>query len=331
MLDRFNKRCAEILAPFEHGFIFECATPFKKAFAIGEIVSEAKITETDDHLLEDILSRLKKMDKWDYILYEYEDILKLSSQETWRHYEYFKTNCKATGFKLYVLMSDFKDIGLLKKEFPTLSSFLDQAGEAAFGIAWPFNYKESYVWLNREAILADAEPKERIHHEMIHAWSAIMNVDEHKSFARHDPEPLLDKLDDKQESFLKLNSLLSRKQALTDAMNYCIGQEGLEFESQVNDICDAFGYFYRKQRPSEDAVEWIQDIIKLANANIQIEPLLVLLHKLKLLGIYSETFSGYYQSKIEMFFFLHGLLKSRDKLWYLDEALKTHFEEDLMD
>lgn len=329
MLKKFNEKFNHILTHFEHGIVFECGFAFNKENAIGEVISEAKITDTDDHLLDDLLRLVKTSKEWCYKIYSYEDILALSSESTWRSYKYFKENCN-TGFKLFVFVSDFKDVGLLKKEFPSLTSFFEQTGESAFGICWPFNFKETYVWLNRKAILNDVEPKERIQHEMIHAWGGIMNVDEHKSFGKHDAEKKIEKLDEIQQKFIDMNKLIQIMPKHKELVNYCIGQNGLEFESQVNDICDAFGYYFKRYlKNQKNPIKWIKDLLKNANEEIFQKSVWAMINESELEHIYDPDFSGYYQNKVLLFFLFHGLLFKSNKIWYLDEALATHFKEDL--
>ena len=329
-MDMFNKICNEILTQFEHGCIFECSSfaKWKKEHCIGEVISEAKITDTDDMLLEDIFSLLKAAKPFSWKVYSYEDILGLSTRKTWRCYDYFRENCN-TGFKFYVFVSDYPDISLLKSEFPSLNPLFDSASAGVFGVTWPFNYRETYMWLNRSIILNNEEPLKRIQHEVIHAWSGILNVDENKSYGTHDPEADIDKLDEEQKSFLELNSMLANESYVKKQVNYCIGQHGLEFESQVNDICDAFEYAFKNLVENRDKDLWVADLIKYVNSHIGDEMIISILKKFSISDIFNPNFSGYYQQKILLFFVLHGLLKDKSKLWYLDEALKTHFNEDM--
>ena len=324
----FDRACNEILGSLGNGYgLLDCVLR-KKNFSPEDlfIVSEAKITDTDTSLLEDIFEKVKNSRKTGFFKYSYDKILSLSSQSTWRYYSYFKKNA-LKNFRLVIFTSDYEDIGDLRNQFLSLSKFFDAASSKTFGIAWPFSAREAYIWLNKSAILSASDSLMRIQHEVIHAWSALLNVDGHKSFGKHSPEQPVDEsaLDESQAKFLELNEANPLHGSLVQLVNYAIGQDGLEFESQVNDICDGFEHAF-KTFIKKDKDGWTKKAVESASLILE-KPIDTVLADIGLAGLKNED-SFYYQALV-LFYALHGLISGSSKIWYLDEAVKTHMEEDV--
>ena len=157
-----------------------------------------------------------------------------------------------------------------------------------------------------------------------------MNVDKHKSFGKHDPEQPIDELNAVQAKFAGLNSFLLSEPEYKKTVNYAIGQNGLEFESQVNDICDAFeDYFKTYLKGKTDKDEWISTLVSYASQHILDEDIFTIMRKFDLMNAFDFNYDAFYMNAVVIYFILHGMLHGNDKLWYLDEALKTHFKEDV--
>jgi len=297
-----------------------------------KIINEAKITDTDDLLLEDIFNHLSR--KINIFQYTYKDILNLSTSSTWRYYDYFKNNC-SKKLVLSVFSSSVEQVEQLKIDYPNLIEFFNNCNNSCIGLTWPANFENVLLWLNTDILLNTKYPLKRIQHEMIHVWSGFLNIDEHKSFGKHNIEKSINILNNNQQKFIELNKDLINskedknisKNYFLSQYNYIIGSNGLEFEAQVNDICDAFEDVYTSLNIQEDKNIWINNIINIINENIFKLNIDEILNKLNLSRNLIMNIDYPTLVYIINYFILIGLLENKDKIYYLNECLKTHFTE----